>query len=105
MGCFRHFRRLIIERGGIIAKQVPWNKIIVERFISLAMLTKDEEEILRTRVDGWTITKQSLELGMSESKINKIIARLKVKYDKVQKYDPLLPPRTFSAKETYMDEH
>lgn len=88
-----------------MSHQVPWNKIIVERFIELAMLNKEEQEILRTRVAGWTITEQSMKLNMSESKINKIIARLKVKYDNVQKYDVLLPPRKFSAKETYMDTH
>lgn len=88
-----------------MSKQVPWNKIILERFIELAMLTDEEEMIMRTRVAGWTITKQSLELNMSESKINKIISRLKRKYDLVQKYDPLLPPRKSSVEETYMDTH
>lgn len=88
-----------------MSKQVPWNKVITERFIELAMLSKEEQAILRTRASGWTITQQSMELNMSESKINKIIARLKVKYDAVQKYDPLLPPRKTSAKETYMDTH
>lgn len=88
-----------------MSKQVPWNKVIVERFIELAMLNDEEQEILRTRVAGWTITEQSIKLNMSESKVNKIIARLKVKYDNVQKYDVILPPRKFSAKETYMDNH
>lgn len=60
---------------------------------------------MRTRVKGWTITKQAMELGMSEAKVNKIIARLKVKYDNVQKYNPMLPPRKNSAEETYMDTH
>ena len=42
-----------------MAHQVPWNKIIVETFIKEAMLTKDEEWILRTRVAGWSRTKTS----------------------------------------------
>lgn len=42
---------------------------------------------------------------MSLATIDRIIARLKVKYDNVQKYDPILPPRKFSAEETYMDTH
>lgn len=88
-----------------MSKQVIWSKIILERFIEEACLTKEEEMIMRTRVEGWTITKQALELNMSESKISKIIARLKVKYDNVQKRDPILPPRKFSVKETYMDTH
>lgn len=89
----------------MMAKQVPWNKIILEKFIEVAMLNEEEEAIMRTRVEGWTITRQALELGMSESKVSKIIARLKIKYDNVQKYEPLLPPRRSSAEETYMDTH
>lgn len=88
-----------------MAKQVPWNKIITERFIELAMLNKDEEWVLRTRIAGMSIVQQSIELGMSTSTINRIIATLKKKYDAIEKYDPLLPPRKSSAKETWMDQH
>lgn len=86
--------------------QVPWNKVILEEFIRIGCLSKTEEMIMRTRVHGWTITKQSYELNMSESNIKKIIARLKKKYDNVEKYSPLLlPPRKHCAKELYMDEN
>lgn len=88
-----------------MAHQVPWNKIIVETFIKEAMLSEDEEWVLRTRVAGWSRTKQAMELGMSISTIDKIIKRLKDKYDNVQKYEPLLPPRKPSDKETWMDTH
>lgn len=88
-----------------MAKQVPWNKLILETFIDLAMLTEDEEKIMRTRIAGWTITKQAITFGMSESSINRIIKRLKIKYDDVQQYSPLLPPRKYSVEETYMDTH
>lgn len=88
-----------------MSHQVPWNKIILERFIELAVLTKDEEEIIRTRVAGWSRTKQSMELGMSLSTIDRIIKRLKIKYDNVQMYDPILPPRKQSAEETWMDNN
>lgn len=88
-----------------MSNQVPWNKIILERFIELAVLTKDEEAIMRTRVAGWTITQQSIELGLSVSTVNRIIDKLKKKYDAVQKYDPILPPRKQSTKELYMDTH
>lgn len=88
-----------------MSKQVPWNKLIVEEFCREAMLTKDEEMILRTRVQGWSRTQQSLELGMSVATVDRIIATLKMKYDNVQKYDVLLPPRKQSAKELWMDEN
>lgn len=88
-----------------MSKQVPWNKIILEEFISIASLTKEEEEVMRTRVAGWTIVEQSMRLGMSVSKVNFIIKRLKKKYDSVQPYSPILPPRKSSVEETYMDTH
>lgn len=86
-----------------MTKQVPWNKIILEEFISVGCLSKTEEMIIRTRVHGWTIAKQAYELGLSESAVKKIIAKLKKKYDKVQKYSCLLPPRKTSEKELYLD--
>ena len=88
-----------------MAHQVAWNKIIVETFIEEAMLSKTEEWILRTRVAEWTIKEQAQKLNMSEDNVNKIIARLKKKYDMVSKYNPLLPPRKTSAKETWMDNN
>ena len=39
-----------------MAHQVLWTKIIVETFIQEAMLSKEEEEVFRTRVAGWTRT-------------------------------------------------
>ena len=69
------------------------------------MLSKDEEAIMRTRVAGWSRTQQSMELGMSLATVDRIIKRLKVKYDNVQKYSVLLPPRRDSVEETYMDTH
>ena len=62
-------------------KQVPWNKIILEEFISLALLTKEEEMIMRTRAAGWTISKQAETFGMSESTVNRYIKQLKEKYN------------------------
>lgn len=88
-----------------MAHQVPWNKIILEEFLRLAILTKDEESVLRTRVAGWTRVEQSMKLGMSLAKIDKITARVKKKYDDVQKYSVILPPRRNSEKEAYMDTH
>lgn len=87
-----------------MSHQVVWSKIILEEFIKLAILTKDEEIIMRTRVDGWSVVKQAQTFNMSTSTVNRIIKRLKVKYDEVQKYSPILPPRKFSAAELYLDK-
>lgn len=88
-----------------LSKQIPWNKIILETFVEEACLTKDEEMIIRTRVAGWSRTKQSMELGLSLSSVDRLIKSCKLKYDNVQKYNPLLPPRKSSAKEVWMDEN
>lgn len=88
-----------------MAHQVPWNKVILETFIEEALLTKDEEWIMRTRVAGWTITQQADKLGMSKSSVDRLIRNLKKKYDNVERTNPLLPPRKTSAKEMYMDTH
>ena len=88
-----------------MAHQVPWGKVILEAFIAEAMLTKEEEMIMRTRIAGWTISRQAMEFGMSESSINRTISRLKRRYDAVQKYSVILPPRKESAEELYMDTH
>lgn len=88
-----------------MSKQVPWNKIIVEEFVREAMLTELEEAVIRTRVAGWSRVRQSAELNISMSTLDRCISTLKKKYDNVQKYDPVLPPRRFSAKEVWMDNN
>lgn len=88
-----------------MAHQVLWTKIIVEEFISLAFLTEEEEAVMRTRAAGHTITEQSIELNMCKRKIDYIIAKLKKKYDAVQPYSVLLPPRKTSQEELYMDNN
>ena len=88
-----------------MSKEVIWSKIILETFVEEALLTKEEEMIIRTRVAGWTRTKQALELNISVANVDKIIARLKLKYDEVQKYNLILPPRKNSEAEDYMDKN
>lgn len=88
-----------------MSREVIWTKLIVETFIEEALLTKEEEQIIRTRAAGWTRTKQAMEFNMSLATIDKIIARLKKKYDQVQKYNVILPPRKKSDQEKFMDEN
>lgn len=76
-----------------MAHQVLWNKILLERFIDLGSLTEIEERVMRTRAAGWTRIEQSLKLGVSVATIDRTISALKRKYDSIQKYDPILPPR------------
>jgi len=69
------------------------------------MLHGIEREILRTRIMGYSITQQAQEFNISESTVNRIVARLKQRYDEVQPYSDKLPKRRKSAKEDWMDEN
>lgn len=88
-----------------MSHQVPWSKIILETFIKEANLSKEDEWIMRTRVEGWSRTKQCAYLHISMSALDKRISILKKRYDLVQKTNCLLPPRKPSAKELWMDTH
>lgn len=89
----------------IIEKQICWTKKIMDTFIEEACLTKDEQNILRTRIACLTISEQDERFNISVCKINKIIKRLKWKYDNVQKYCKDLQLCKVSAAELYTDTH
>lgn len=74
-------------------KDIIWNKIILDEFIKLAILTETEEKILRTRIAGWSRVKQSMEFNMSLSTVDCIIKMINQKYDMVQPYSTILPKR------------
>ena len=69
-----------------MARQICWTKKIVETFIEEACLTKEEQDILRTMVACLTISEQVERFNISVGKVNRIIKRLKWKYDNVKKY-------------------
>lgn len=89
-----------------MAHQVLWTDKLTEEFIQRAALSEDEAYIMRTRARGYTVTQQALALGLSESTIHRMISKLKIKYDAVQKEHPdLFPVRKTSKVEQFMDEN
>lgn len=76
-----------------MAHQVMWTKQIIEEFAEEAMLSDFENQVLRTRAKGMQRVEQAMMLGCSLSTIDRTIKLLKDKYDAVQAYDVLLPPR------------
>lgn len=76
-----------------MTKQVFWTKKVLEEFIKEGNLSKRQEYIIRTRVAGYTITKQASELNLSIDQVNKDIAQLKKLYDATQVNSDILPPR------------
>lgn len=70
----------------------------MDEFISLASLSEDEELIIRARAAGWSRVKMCHEFNMSLAAIDRIVARLKRKYDAGQPYSDKLPVRKKSEK-------
>lgn len=70
-----------------------WNKIMLEEFLTLAALTEEEEKILRSHIKGDSRVKQAMDNGMSLSTVDRIMKRVNLKYDDVQRYASFMPPR------------
>lgn len=71
--------------------KVPWNRVILEEFISLAILTPEEEKLVRTRAAGWSQTRQCHALNVSLATITRMVRKLKNEYESVRKYSEILP--------------
>lgn len=76
-----------------MSKEVDWTKSIYERFCAEAMLSELEREIMRTRILGWSRTKQALHFNLSLSAVDRIVSNLKRKYDAASKECDDLPAR------------
>ena len=76
-----------------MSHQVIFTREIVDEFIKEAMLTEDEIFIIKTRVSGWSRQQQANELNISVQSIDRIIRRLKNKYDKVAENNTKFPAR------------
>ena len=72
---------------------VLWNSIVLREFKNIAILTEDEDLILKTSLAGWSRVEQSLKLGMSLATVDRKISNIKRKYDDAQKYSAVLPMR------------
>ncbi len=71
--------------------KIPWNRVILDEFISLALLTPEEEKIVRTRAAGWSRVKQCHACNMSLSTLDRTIKKLKSTYRFVSGYSDVLP--------------
>lgn len=63
--------------------KLDFNRSEYERIKEDLMLNEEMSKILEMRIKGYSITKMSLELNMSESTINRRIKQLKKKIMKV----------------------
>lgn len=72
---------------------IPWNKISLAEFRSLACLSEDENVVLQDWSDGKSVVKTSMDRSMSTRQVDKLRNQIRRKYDSVQIYTPLLPKR------------
>lgn len=70
---------------------VPWNRVILDEFCALAILTPLEEDIIRTRAAGWSQTKQCHRFHVSLSTITRTVRKLRKEYDSCREYSDILP--------------
>lgn len=71
--------------------KVPWNRVILDEFCSIALLTPLEENIIRTRAAGWSQTKQCHKFCVSQATLTRINRKLKREYASAAQYSELLP--------------
>lgn len=71
--------------------KVPWDRVILNEFLTLAILTDEEQEILKTRIAGWSQVRQCHAYNMSLATLNRKVKKMKEKYHSVQKHSDILP--------------
>lgn len=84
-----------------MAQQVPWDQQILDEFIRRALLSEEDQWLLRSRIGGMSRSQQAEYLGLSERSVDRRISRLKSKYDQVQPGSSGLPPRRRRAADTW----
>lgn len=72
---------------------IPWNKIALAEFRSLACLSDEEDIVLQDWADGKSVVNTSMIRSMSTRQVDKLRNQIRKKYDAVQIYTPLLPKR------------
>lgn len=76
---------------------IPWNKIALSEFRSLACLSDEEDIVLQDWADGKSAVHTSMHHNISLRQVERYRNQIRSKYDAVQIYTPLLPERN-SAK-------
>ena len=77
-----------------MAHDLVCDKRMLGAVIEHACMTEAEMTVLNDWAYGKSIVHTAMTQHMSNSKVNDIRHRLRVKYDRVQPYTPELPPRS-----------
>lgn len=71
--------------------KVPLNRVIIDQFAALALLSEEEVNILNARVRKWSQVKQCRELHMASTTLWRRTRELKDKYEYLSQLG-YLPP-------------
>ena len=74
-------------------KDILWNTIILDEFIRLAAPTEFEIHIIKSRMADRSRVQQSFDFSRSLPRVDAAIKSIRQKYDAVQPYSSILPPR------------
>lgn len=72
---------------------VPWTLHLANRFSEEAMLTDEEDQVLRAVIHGKSRLQIAYALHVSLATVDRRIASLRRKYDILRRYDDSYPPR------------
>ena len=76
-----------------MANDVVWDNIMLKEFRSLACLSEEEDLVLTDWAFGKSIVSTAMRCSMSDRKVKSIRKSIRMKYDNVCIYTPLLPER------------
>lgn len=72
---------------------IMWDKVMVQEFESLVYLSEEETIVLHDWAEEKSVVNTSMRHNISTRQIDRIRNKIRKKYDAVQIYTPLLPPR------------
>ena len=71
--------------------KVPWTRISLEEFVSLALLSEEDEKIIRARAAGMSHVQQCMTFNVSSATLTRKTQRMKAQYDSLVPYSDKLP--------------
>lgn len=74
-------------------KDIVWTNIMLKEFRSLVPLSDEENAVLNDWALNRSVVETAFNRHMSERTVNNLKASIRVKYDAVQIFTPLLPER------------
>lgn len=76
-----------------MSHKILWTRSMLDEFVKEAIMTKDEEFIVRTRAEGWSRQQQAFELHTSLQSVDRMIKKIKLKYDNIARQNERFPAR------------